>query len=54
VKDLNESLRTQHNQAKEVTERVSEDLSRAKLIKCGADQDLMQAIESPSLVLEIE
>jgi predicted ATP-grasp superfamily ATP-dependent carboligase len=27
VKDLNESLRTQHNQAEEVTERASEELA---------------------------
>jgi hypothetical protein len=33
VKDLNESLRTQHNQAKEVIEWASEELARAKLYK---------------------
>jgi undecaprenyl pyrophosphate synthase len=46
VKDLNETLRTQHNQAEEVTERVSEDLAQAKLIKHGADRDLMQAMKT--------
>ena len=46
VKDLNEALRTQHNQAKEVTELASEELTRAKLIKRGADHDLMQALKS--------
>jgi predicted ATP-grasp superfamily ATP-dependent carboligase len=41
VKDLNESLRTQHNQTEEVTEQASEELARAKLIKRGTDRDLM-------------
>ena len=46
MKDFNEALRTQHNQDEEVTERVSEELARAKLIKRGADHDLMQALKS--------
>ena len=46
VKELNEALRTQHNQSKEVTERASKELARAKLIKRGADRDLMQALKS--------
>ena len=33
VKELNEALRTKHNQTKELTERASEELTRAKLIK---------------------
>ena len=41
VKELNETLRTQHNQFKEVTKRVSEELAQAKLIKHGANRDLM-------------
>ena len=41
MKELNEALKTKHNQAEEVTERVSEELTRAKLIKWGADRDLM-------------
>ena len=41
VKELNEALKTKHNQTKEVTERVSEELARAKMIKLGADRDLM-------------
>jgi hypothetical protein len=45
VKDLNESLRTQHNQVEEVIERTSEELVQAKLIKRGADRDLMQAMK---------
>ena len=46
VKELNEALRTKHNQTKDVTERASEELARAKLIKRGADRDLMQALKS--------
>ena len=45
MKDLNEALRTQYNQAKVVTERASEELARAKLIKRGADHDLMRALK---------
>ena len=45
MKDLNEALRTQHNHAEEVIERVSEELARAKLMKQGADRDLMQALK---------
>ena len=41
VKELNEALRTKHNQTEEVTERASEELARAKKIKRGADCDLM-------------
>ena len=46
MKELNEALRTKHNQTKEVIERASEELARAKLIKRGADHDLMQALKS--------
>ena len=46
VKELNEALRTHHNQFEEVTERASEELTQAKLIKWGADHDLMQALKS--------
>lgn len=46
MKELNEALKTMHNQAEEVTKRVSEELTQAKLIKRGADWDLMQALES--------
>ena len=46
VKELNEALRTKHNQTKEVTERASEELAQAKLIKRGDDHDLMQALKS--------
>ena len=41
VKELNEALRTQHNQSEEVTEQVSEELTRARLIKRGANRDLV-------------
>ena len=46
VEELNEVWRTKHNQTEEVTERASEELARAKLIKRGADHDLMQALKS--------
>jgi len=46
VKELDEALKTTHNQAKEVIERASEELAQAKLIKHGANQDLMQALKS--------
>ena len=46
MKELNEALRTHHNQFEEVTERASEELTQAKLIKWGADHDLMQALKS--------
>ena len=41
VKELNELLRTKHNQIEEVIERASEELARAKLIMRGTDCDLM-------------
>jgi len=47
VKELNEAPRTKHNQTKEVIERASEELARAKLIKRGADRDLMQGAPPP-------
>ena len=46
VKELNEALRTKHNQTEEVTEWASEELAWAKLIKRGDDRDLMQALKS--------
>ena len=46
VKELNEALRTKHNQTEEVAEQVSEELAWAKLIKRGANRDLMQALKS--------
>ena len=46
VKELTDALRTKHIQTKEVTEQASEELARAKLIKRGADQDLMEALKS--------
>lgn len=35
-----------HNEVEEVTERASEELVRAKLIRRSADRDLMQALKS--------
>jgi hypothetical protein len=39
-------LRSKHNDLEEVTERASEELAQAKLIRCSADQDLMQPLKS--------
>ena len=36
-------VRTNHNQAEEVITRVEEELTLSKLIRRGADRDLMQA-----------
>ena len=46
MKKLIEALRTKHNQTEELTKCASEELARAKLIKWGADHDLMQALKS--------
>ena len=46
MKELTKAPRTKHNQTEEVTKWASEDLARAKLIKWGADRDLMQALKS--------
>ena len=46
MKELNEALRTKHNQTEEVTEWASEELAQAKLMRCEADHDLMQALKS--------
>jgi hypothetical protein len=43
---MTDTLRTKHNELKEVTERASEELARAKLTRRVADQDLMQALKS--------
>ena len=45
VKELTKALRTKHNQTEELTERASQELARAKLIKRGANHDLMQALK---------
>ena len=36
-------VRSSHNKAEEVITHVEEELALAKLIRCGADSDLMQA-----------
>ena len=46
MKELNEAQKTTHNQAKEVTKWASEELAQAKLMRCEADHDLMQALKS--------
>ena len=37
------AVRNSHNRAEEVTTRAEEDLALAKLIRRGADRDLVQA-----------
>jgi hypothetical protein len=39
-------MKTEHNQAEEVTEQAKEELARAKLIRRGADQNLFQALKT--------
>jgi hypothetical protein len=39
-------LRSKHNDLEEVTERASEELAQAKLIRRNADPDLVQALKS--------
>lgn len=43
IKSLKSEVRAERNQADEVTECVEEDLARARLLRHGVDQDLMQA-----------
>jgi hypothetical protein len=38
---MTDTLRTKHNELEEVTELASEELAQGKLIRRGADQDLM-------------
>jgi hypothetical protein len=39
-----DTMRSKHNKLEEITERASEELARAKLIRRSADQDLVQAL----------
>ena len=43
---LKESVRSEHNRAAEVNERTGEQLALARLIRRGADRDLVQALKS--------
>jgi hypothetical protein len=42
---MTDTLRSKHNKLEDLTERVSEELAQAKLIRCSADQDLVQALK---------
>jgi hypothetical protein len=43
---MTDTLRSKHNELEEVTEWASGELARSKLIRCSADQDLVQALKS--------
>jgi hypothetical protein len=43
VEEMKVTILHNHNRAEEVTARAEEDLSLARLIRRGADRDLMQA-----------
>jgi hypothetical protein len=52
---MTDNLRSKRNELEEVTERASEELARAKLIRRSADQDLVQALKSvKGLTTELE
>jgi hypothetical protein len=52
---MTDILRSKHNELEEVTKWVSEELARTKLIRHGADQDLVQALKSiKDLTTELE
>jgi hypothetical protein len=46
LKVLNEAARTKHNDLVEVTKWVKANFAQAKLIRQGADRDLVQAMET--------
>ena len=41
IEEMKTLVRTNHNKAEEVITRAEEELTLAKLIRCGADRDLM-------------
>ena len=43
IEEMNTLIRTNHNKAEEIITRAKEELALAKLIRRGADRDLMQA-----------
>jgi hypothetical protein len=52
---MTDTLRSKHNEFEEVTECASEELARVKLIRHGADQDLVKALKSvKDLTTELE
>jgi hypothetical protein len=42
---MKETLRLEHNRAEQVMNHVEEEFAQAKLIRCGADRDLFQALK---------
>jgi hypothetical protein len=46
VKDMKISVRSNHNRAKKVKARAEEELAHAKLIRLGANQDLVQGLKT--------
>jgi hypothetical protein len=46
IEDIKISVRSSHNRAKDVKTRAEEKLARAKLIRFGADQDLVQGMKT--------
>jgi hypothetical protein len=42
---MTDTLRSKHNELEEGTEQVSEEFACAKLIRRGADQDLVRALK---------
>ena len=43
LEEMKTLVHTNHNKAEEVITRAEEELALAKLIRCGADRDLVQA-----------
>jgi len=43
IEEIKITVRNSHNRAEEVITRAEEELTLAKLIRCGADRDLVQA-----------
>ena len=43
IEEMKILVHNNHNRAKEVITHAEEELALAKLIRCGADRDLMQA-----------
>jgi hypothetical protein len=46
IEDMKVSVRSSQNRAKEVKARAEEELTRAELIRLGADRDLVQGIKT--------
>jgi hypothetical protein len=46
IEDMKISVQSSHNRAEEVNAHAKEELARAKLIRLGADRDLVQGIKT--------